>query len=141
MKYLVIFLFLVGLAACQNVKYPEKPKDLIGKEKMAEILAEAYLANAGRSIDNKTMLKEGVNMDSHFYTKFGVDSLQFARSNDYYAADVNAYISIFQNVEAKLQKIEKHLDSIQKIGAKPDKVIPDDAPKKKEAQGTFRKRE
>ncbi len=132
MKYWAILIIAIAFGSCQNVKVPEKPKNLIGKEKMADILTEAYLANAARSIDNKTMLEEGIKMDSVFYAKFDVDSLQFARSNAFYAADVNTYIAIFQEVEAKLKEMEKDLDSIQNKGDKSKKDMPAETEEKPE---------
>ena len=114
MKYWAILLIALSFGACQNVKQPEKPKNLIGKDKMITILTEAYLANAARSVDNKSIMEQGIKMDSLFYTKFEVDSLQFARSNAFYASDVNLYITMFQEVEARLGEMVKHLDSIQK---------------------------
>lgn len=106
--YLVITtLFLVG---CQDIKQPEKPIDLIEKDKMVEILTETYLANAARSINNKKIIAEGIKIDSMIYRKFGIDSTQFAKSNAYYAADVNQYIEIFTSVESNLKKLEADLE-------------------------------
>lgn len=130
MKYWPILIIVMGFWACQNVKLPEKPKNLIGKDKMVDVLTEAYLANAARSIDNKAILAEGIKMDSLFYTKFGVDSLQFAQSNAFYAADVNTYITIFQEVEARLDNMEKNLDSIRKAGIQFNDSIPSKVQKK-----------
>lgn len=114
MKYWSIIFILIIFSSCQNVKQPEKPKNLIGKEMMVDIMTEAYLANAARSVDNKTIMEKGIQMDSLFYNKFGVDSLQFAKSNAFYAADVNAYITIFQEVEKRLNHMEVELDSTRK---------------------------
>lgn len=102
-------------ASCQDVIRPKKPKNLIAKDKMAEVLTEAYLANAARSVDNKFVMVKGVKLDSLIYTKFGIDSLQFVRSNDYYAANVNAYIEIFQKVDSNLSALEKKVDSIREL--------------------------
>ena len=115
MKYWLILILTINFASCQDVKQPKKPKNLIEKDKMAEVLTEAYLANAARSVDNKSMLAKGVIMDSLLYTKFGIDSLQFVRSNDYYAANVNAYMEIFQKVENNLNALERNLDSIREL--------------------------
>lgn len=113
MKYWFIVILTLTFAACQDVKHPQKPKNLIAKDKMAEVLTEAYLANAGRSVDNKTLLVKGVKLDSLIYVKFGIDSLQFVRSNDYYAANINSYVEIFQKVEDNLKLLEAELDSIR----------------------------
>ncbi len=111
MKYWTFFLIVISFGACQDIKQPEKPKDLISKDKMINVLTEAYLANAARSVDNKSIIAEGIKMDSLFYTKFGVDSLQFAKSNAYYAANLDLYITIIKDVETRLDEMVKALDS------------------------------
>ena len=103
---------IICFLGCQNVNYPKKPKNLISQDKMVDILTESYLANAARSIDNRAILDKGVKIDSMIYRNFGVDSLQFASSNAYYAADVNAYRDIFVEVEARLTAMQKEMDSI-----------------------------
>ena len=115
---------MLTFASCQDVKQPQKPKNLIAKDKMVEVLTEAYLANAARSVDNKSLLANGVLIDSLLYTKFGIDSLQFVRSNDYYAANVNSYMDIFQKVEANLTVLERDLDSIREMNYNKNDTLP-----------------
>ena len=114
MKYWSIIIIALFFFGCQDIKYPKKPKNLISQEKMVDVLTEAYLANAARSVNIKPITTEGLRIDSLVYDKFGVDSLQFAKSNDYYAADINIYMKIFQDVEMRLSQMEKDHDSIQK---------------------------
>lgn len=115
MRYFIVFILIFGFSACQNVKLPEKPKNLIAKDKMVDCLTEAYLANAARSVNNRTILDKGIVADSMIYKKFGIDSLQFVKSNAFYAADVNTYMDMFKQVEARLTKMQVRLDSIQEI--------------------------
>ena len=113
MKHSIFFiLFILTLLGCQNITKPEKPKNLIGKDKMVEILAETYLINAARSVNNGAILAKGIKIDSLIYNKFEVDSLQFAKSNAYYASDVNSYIEIIQQVETRLTILDKKAESI-----------------------------
>lgn len=129
MKYLGFVIIMIALWSCQDVRYPDRPKDLITKDKMVDILTEAYLANAARSIDNKKIMASGIKMDSILYRKFGVDSLQFAESNAYYAADVNAYLSLFQDVENRLDAVQQNLDSIRKASINYNDTIPKEGQK------------
>jgi len=114
MKYfsfiLILFLTLIG---CQDVKAPEKPDNLISEEKMVNILTEAYLANAARTVDNKSIIEAGIAIDTIVYKNFGVDSLQFAKNNGYYAGDVEQYTKMFKKVQARLDVLKKKMDSIQ----------------------------
>jgi len=119
MKHWVpILILILSILGCQNVERPEKPKNLISKEKMVDVLTEAYLANAARSVNNQAIIDKGIKVDSLIFKKFEVDSVQFAKSNDYYAADINMYLDIFQKVEARLVAMEKKLDSIRNMDRK-----------------------
>ncbi len=116
--WILIFVLILSILGCQNVERPEKPKNLISKEKMVDVLTEAYLANAARSVNNQAIIDKGIKVDSLIFKKFEVDSVQFAKSNDYYAADINLYLDIFQKVEARLVAMEKKLDSIRDLDRK-----------------------
>ncbi len=116
MKKPILYIALILVfAACQDVVQPEKPKNLIAKDEMVEILIETYLDNAARSIDYKTISASGIKMDSLIYREFNIDSLQFAKSNAFYAADVNIYMEIIQSVEKRLTTMQKKMDSIWEI--------------------------
>jgi len=103
------------LWSCHEVIRPEKPENLIAKDTMIQILAEAYLGNSARSITNKTLREKGVQIDSIIYTRFGVDSLQFAESNTYYASQVNEYIKLIKGVEEELKARKAVIDSLYEI--------------------------
>ena len=83
------------LWGCQDVKRPEKPKNLIPEDKMVDILTETYLINAARSFDKLTILHNKIKLDSFVYRKFEIDSLQFAASNAFYTSDLNTYNALF----------------------------------------------
>lgn len=112
MKY-VFAILTVLLLGCQDIKRPEKPKDLIPKEKMISILTEAYLANASQNVRNQAIFAQAIDLDSLIYAKFGIDSLQFKKSNDYYSFDFNTYIEMLSEVESNLEFLDKSLDSIR----------------------------
>ena len=98
--YISLCLLFFG---CQHIEKPEKPENLIPEDTMVALLSEIYLGNAARSIDNKTMRKSGVKIDSFLFKKYNIDSLQFAKSNAYYASDLGKYNAIFQEIEKKLE--------------------------------------
>lgn len=113
MKKLIAFLMVLVFLGCQNVQKPEKPKDLIPKEKMISILTEAYLANASQSVRNQALFVQAIDLDSLIYNKFDIDSVQFKKSNDYYSFDFNTYVDMLSEVETRLQDYEESLDSIR----------------------------
>ncbi len=109
---ILIFLVLTLLLwACQDVKRPEKPDNLIPKDKMVDILTDVYLNNAAKSINNRLLRRKGFKLDSLIYQKYEIDSLQFVRSHAYYNADLNTYNEIFREIEQRLDRMLKKADS------------------------------
>ncbi|MAO07284.1 MAG: hypothetical protein CL596_01070 [Alteromonas sp.] len=136
MKKVVYILVLVILASCQHVDRPEKPENLIPKDQMVQILAEAYTGNAARSISNRTLREEGLQIDSLIYNKYRIDSLQFVESNDYYASEINDYIAIMEEVKAVLEARKVTVDTLlaqekrlQKKTEDTVQTLKDEAPK------------
>jgi len=116
MKQSLILIFVVISAlGCQDVNVPEKPENLIAKDKMIDILKETYLINAARSVNNKAIISKGIKIDSMIYAKYQIDSLQFAKSNAYYASDINSYMIMIQKVESELLSMREEMDSIIKL--------------------------
>ncbi len=110
----IIIPVLLLLAGCQDVKRPEPPKNLLPKEKMVQILADAYISNASRSksVNNRILRAKGVQLDSILYAKHGVDSLNFAESNAYYASNLDLYTGIIAEVEKILLLKKTRIDSL-----------------------------
>lgn len=107
-RYFILALLLFG---CQDVKRPELPTDLIPKEMIIDIYTDSYLMNSARSINLKIITDNGINLDSTIYKKYNIDSLQFAKSNAWYSADLNEYLSIFEEVQERLVQLEVKKDS------------------------------
>lgn len=123
MKYIAGIILTVILWCCQDVKRPEIPVNLIPEDKMAEVLTEVYLINAARSFDNRTILEQKIKLDSFFFRKFDIDSLQFVKSNAYYTSNLNAYNKLFTKVEERMILLKKETDSslldyVEKLEAK-----------------------
>ena len=110
----IIVPILLLLTGCQDVKLPESPENLLPKEKMVQILADAYISNASRSksVNNRILRAKGVKLDSILYTKHGVDSLRFAESNAYYASNLELYTEIITEVEKVLVLKKARIDSL-----------------------------
>ncbi len=112
---IILILFVLCALSCQDVNMPEKPENLIAKDKMIDILKETYLINAARSVNNKAIISKGIKIDSMIYSKYQIDSLQFAKSNAYYSSDVNSYMIMIQKVESELLSMREEMDSIIKL--------------------------
>lgn len=131
-KRLCFLICILGLSfSCNPVEKPKKPENLIARNKMVDILLDVFIINAAKGTEKKTLENNNVTPDDYIYKKYQIDSLQFAKSNEYYAYDIKVYESIINEVESKLnakkiryqeeidleeERISKRLDSIKKIG-------------------------
>ncbi len=127
---LLIFI-LVLCIACNKIERPKKPDNLISKNKMVDILFDVFVFNAAKGANKKTLESNNVTPDVYIYEKFQIDSLQFVKSNEYYAYDIKGYEGIINEVEAKIktkkdiynkeiefeeERRKNRLDSIKKLG-------------------------
>ena len=112
MKYITAIILTLILWSCQDVKRPEIPINLIPEDQMAEVLTEVYLINAARSFDNRTLLDKKIKLDSFFFRKFNIDSLQFVESNSYYTSNLSAYNKLFTKVEERMALMKVETDSL-----------------------------
>lgn len=96
----------------------KEPKRLIEKDKMIDIMYDLSLLEAMK-YQNPLSL-DSVNSDpkSFVLKKYKVDSLQFAQSNIYYAADYNTYKEMYDEIGKRLAVQERAVDSIVKIEEK-----------------------
>lgn len=123
------------LLGCQNVERLDKPDDLIGQDKMVSIFYDAYLANAAKSINNKKLRQMGIRLDSIIYKKHNIDSVQFARSNEYYSLDLDNYAAIFSEVEKRLLAQQVRYDSIKEVETSKNKATPNKSTNSKNPVG------
>lgn len=122
-KLFVVFIISLLSISCQNIERPEKPDNLIDRNTMVEILVDTYLSNAVRSKNYLEVKHENIRLDKYIYQKYAIDSLQFAKSNAYYTADMDGYLQILKEVEQKLNELKGEEDVI----LDPDKnVAPED---------------
>ena len=85
----------------------EKPENLIGEEKMSDLIFELALFDASKGFVMKgETARIGLNSES-FYKYHNIDSLQFAVSNSYYAKQPKAYLRITNAAKIKLEDFEK----------------------------------
>ncbi|TJY37970.1 DUF4296 domain-containing protein [Pontimicrobium aquaticum] len=121
MKYLKIVAILCVLifVGCNsnNIERPKKPKNLIKKQDMVNILYDMSILTASKGVNKKLLEENGVFPEDFVYEKYGIDSVQFALSNEYYAYKLETYEEIFNQVKNRLTEEKKVLDSIKNIEA------------------------
>ena len=91
----------------------EKPENLIGEEKMSDLIFELALFDASKGFVMKGETAR-IGLDSgSFYKYHNIDSTQFAMSNAYYAKQPKAYLRITNAAKIKLEDFEKKMQENQ----------------------------
>ncbi|SFC86050.1 DUF4296 domain-containing protein [Algibacter pectinivorans] len=109
LKRFLFFLIPCIIWSCNNLKGPEKPKNLISKEKMVDILIDTRLITSANSKEKLIMRDEGLDLNNYVYEKHNIDSLQFALSNSYYAYYVEEYEDIYTKLTDSLEVLKEAL--------------------------------
>ena len=107
-----MFLMLLMFLSCGQVDQ-EKPENLIGEEKMSDLIFELALFDASKGFVMKgETARIGLNSES-FYIYHSIDSTQFAVSNAYYAKQPKVYLRITNAAKIKLEDFEKKMQENQ----------------------------
>ena len=117
--------------SCNNNSV-EKPKNLIGKDKMVDILYDISLLEAikTQNINGGMNSKMG---NEYIYKKYKIDSVQFVKSNKYYASDIEEYKKMFEKIKERLNaetlKIDGELKKNgQVVPPNPNSTLNSDTP-------------
>ena len=104
-----ILLALLMLSSCAQVE-EVPPENLIGEEKMADLIFELAVLEAAKGFVPKDK-KERIVLDADsFYQFHDIDSAQFTSSNAYYAKQPKAYLRIVSMANSKLEEFEKNTE-------------------------------
>lgn len=125
--FLVVFSFL---ASCQSDTV-EKPDNLIPEDKMADIIYDLSILQAMRNSNQSVLDSNSVNPNTYIYKKYKIDSLQFAKSNQYYATkSIKKYDQLYQSVNDRIVKNKAAVDTLLAKQKKNDqKLIKSDTSK------------
>lgn len=104
MKLKTFFLLLFLASAACSEKLVEKPENLIPEEKMVSVLYDMALLDAIKSSHPQVIAKNKVYVMDFLYEKYGIDSLQFVKSDLYYASIPSKYQAIYKAVEDRLSR-------------------------------------
>lgn len=122
-------LILTGLlSSCYDIDKPKKPKNLISKNEMSKILQDVYILNAAKGTNRSVLETNGIDPEKYILDKYGVDSLQFALSTEYYAFDIKSYEEIISTAKDRIQTAKDSLElemerESERIKAEKDSLI------------------
>jgi hypothetical protein len=117
-KILLLLAIVTFLASCKE-EIVKKPNRLIEKPVMIDIMYDLSLLDAIKYQNSASLDTFKINPKSYIYKKYKIDSLQFVKSNSYYASNYKEYSEIIDQVNNRLAKNKKDLDA--QIKAKKDK--------------------
>ena len=108
-KYLYILILSIFLGACTSNTILKKPKNLIPKEQMVDLLTDIFIADGGDHIKNLN-LQRNVNYFPYVFKKYQIDTTRFKESNYYYTSRIDDYDEILQQVDARLKALKQQFD-------------------------------
>jgi len=118
MRNFVLIVLVLFLSVSCKKELVKEPKKLIEKDKMIDIMYDLSLLEAIRYQNPVSLDSLETSPTKFVLQKYKVDSLQFAQSNMYYAADYSNYKEMFDEVGKRLEKNKRATDSLVKIEEK-----------------------
>lgn len=111
-KCFLFFVAFLTLVSCQKDAI-EKPENLISEEKMVDIIYDLSILQAMRNSNQAVLDSNKINPATYVYKKYKVDSLQFAESNRYYAAEnIKKYDKMYQSVNERILAQKAEVDTL-----------------------------
>lgn len=123
MKKIVIIISVLMFAVGCKKELVSKPERLVERDKMIDIMYDLSLLEAIKYQDPMSLDSSDTNPTRFILKKYKVDSLQFVKSNMYYAANYNDYKDMFDQISARIEKNKKKVDSLIKIEEKKKKLL------------------
>ncbi|MDX1829701.1 MAG: DUF4296 domain-containing protein [Lutibacter sp.] len=113
-KIIYIAVLSVLVISCTSNTILKKPKDLIPKDEMVNIITDMLIASSAQQIKNKELMRN-VNYFPLIFEKYHIDSTRFKSSNFYYTSQIDEYDVILKEVKERLSAQKKIVDSIRKV--------------------------
>lgn len=113
MKKIISYLFLIVTFLSCSEKEAEKPQNLIPQDKMEDILYDLNFLQAIRNTNYQALQRKNINPEEYIYTKYGIDSLQLAQSNKYYANNPENYEKMIDRIILRINQEKQKLQSEQ----------------------------
>ena len=123
MKKILPFLVALSMLLSCKKELVKKPNHLIEKDKMVNIMYDLSLLEAIKVQNPSSVDSFNINSNEYIFKKYKIDSIQFAQSNIYYAADYKAYSKMYEQLKARLDKNKSQVDSLIKVKKKKDNLI------------------
>ena len=121
-KFILILAVLALFISCKD-EVVQKPERLIEKDVMLNIMYDLSVLEAIKYQNPVSLDTFKINPRDFILKKYKVDSLQFAKSNVYYASDYEDYKLMFEQITKRLGASKKSADSLSSIEKKKKKLV------------------
>lgn len=118
MKKILPFLAIIIFFISCKKDIAVEPKNLIEKKKMVDVIYDLSLLSAMRSQNPMLLDSFKNNSNAYIYKKYSIDSVQFAQSNIYYAANYKEYKAMYEQVKLRLDTDKKQIETAIKAQKK-----------------------
>lgn len=102
MKNIIYIVIFVLFFSCESKTKFKKPKDLIAKDQMIDLLTDLHLGVGTNNVKDKNSERDK-NYMVLVFDKYKIDSTQFTTSNTYYISNIEEYEDMFEEVEKRLK--------------------------------------
>jgi len=111
---------LLSIVACNQVV--EKPDNLIDEDQMVDMIYDISLLDA---VKNQGVVSQVTypTTSQFLKSKYKVDSLTFAKSSQYYAADYKKYKKMYEEVKQRLEEETKKINGGKPVAPNPEEGI------------------
>ena len=111
----ILTFFIMLVFSCQDPVLIEKPENLLDELTMENIIYEAIMMDVMSTFKPKNKKFIDIMGSPYLFLKYNIDSLQLARSNEYYTKNPKVMSKIYKKV---LMRMERNKDSIDNIKIK-----------------------
>ena len=114
MRKIILFLAIaITFVSCKEEVIP-KPDRLIAQDVMVDIMYDLTVLEAIKNQNPASLDTFKINSRAYIFKKYKIDSIQYAKSNIYYASDYNEYKSMFEQISKRLEVKTQSVDSLIK---------------------------
>ena len=123
MKKIILILAVLAVFVSCKEEVVQKPERLIEKDVMIDIMYDLAVLEAIKYQNPVSLDTFKINPRDFIYKKYKIDSLQFAKSNVYYASDYEDYKLMFEQITKRLDASKKSADSLVNLEKKKKKPV------------------
>ena len=113
-KINILIFFLMLVFSCQDSTLIEKPENLLDELTMENIIYEAIMMDVMSTFKPKNKKFIDVIGSPYLFLKYNIDSLQLAKSHEYYAKNPKIMSKIYKKVLRKMERSKDSIDNIKK---------------------------